>query len=129
MLAAAKQTFKPELLNRFDDVIVFRELEREDAVEILTLELAKLRERLAAGGRKLQLQKSARELLIKEGFNREHGARPLRRAIARFIEDPLAEKILRGEIEPNGTVVVTAVKGKIRFSVRKTPASRLQTGT
>ena len=129
MLAAAKQTFKPELLNRFDDVIVFRELEREDAVEILTLELAKLRERLAAGGRKLQLQKSARELLIKEGFNREHGARPLRRAISRFIEDPLAEKILRGEVEPNGTVVVTAVKGKIRFSVRKTPASRLQTAT
>jgi ATP-dependent Clp protease ATP-binding subunit ClpC len=96
MMEAARRTFKPELLNRFDDVMVFRELGREDAAKILDLELDKLRQRLSDQGRSLRLQRSARDFLLEKGFNREMGARPLRRAISRYLEDPLAEKLLGG---------------------------------
>ncbi len=76
--------------------MVFRELGREDAAKILDLELDKLRQRLSDQGRSLRLQRSARDFLLEKGFNREMGARPLRRAISRYLEDPLAEKLLGG---------------------------------
>jgi ATP-dependent Clp protease ATP-binding subunit ClpC len=121
MMEAARRTFKPELLNRFDDVIVFRELSREDAARILDLELDKLRKRLSDQGRSLRLQRSARDFLLDKGFNREMGARPLRRAISRYLEDPLAEKLLGGF---DGAVIeASGGDDKLRFRKRSTPKS------
>jgi ATP-dependent Clp protease ATP-binding subunit ClpC len=122
MMDAARRTFKPELLNRFDDVIVFRELGREDAAKILDLELEKLRKRLSDQGRSLRLQRSARDFLLEKGFNREMGARPLRRAISRYLEDPLAEKLLGGF---EGAIIeASGGEEALRFRKRAASASR-----
>jgi ATP-dependent Clp protease ATP-binding subunit ClpC len=103
----AKRAFKPELLNRFDDLIVFRRLSRGDVSKILTLELGKVRERLATKGQSIELTRSARELLVTKGFDEASGARPLRRAVERFIEDPLAEEILKGTLGESGKIEIT----------------------
>lgn len=100
MLHEAKRVFKPELLNRFDDVIVFRQLNRQDVGKILDIEVSKVSERLKGQGIELRLNKSAAEFLIDKGFDTSMGARPLRRAIERYIEDALADKLLRGKISP-----------------------------
>jgi ATP-dependent Clp protease ATP-binding subunit ClpC len=112
MLDAAKRTFKPELLNRFDDVIVFRELTREDVARILDIEVAKVQGRLASRGLTLKLVKAARDFLIDKGFSADLGARPLRRAVSRYVEDPLAEQILRGEVAGEGVITV-GVAGEV----------------
>ena len=121
MLDGAKQAFKPELLNRFDDIVVFRQLSRKDVSKILTLELTKVRERLEAKGKRIQLTRPAREFLIDEGFDPASGARPLRRAVGRYIEDPLAEAILRGEFE-KGKCIEIAKEGKGLGFREKEPA-------
>lgn len=119
MLEAARQAFKPEFLNRIDDIIVFRELSRPDVERILDLELDKVRGRLRERGWSLHLQKKAKDFLMEHGFNRKMGARPLRRAIGKYLEDPLAESILRGAFAEKGTLHVT-VKGKaLSFSRRE----------
>ena len=96
MIKAAKLIFKPELLNRFDDVIVFKKLDKSDVVKILDIELAKVRQRLEAKAIKLELDGAATEFLVGKGYDPSLGARPLRRTVERFLEDPLAEELLRG---------------------------------
>jgi len=96
MINAAKLVFKPELLNRFDDLIVFRKLDKADVVQILDIELNKVRQRLDSKAIRLELSAKAIEFLVNKGFDPALGARPLRRAIERFLEDPLAEELLRG---------------------------------
>jgi ATP-dependent Clp protease ATP-binding subunit ClpC len=96
MINAAKLVFKPELLNRFDDIIVFRKLEKADVVKILSIELAKLRKRLEGKAITLELDDAAAEFLVGKGFDPALGARPLRRTVERFLEDRLAEELLRG---------------------------------
>jgi ATP-dependent Clp protease ATP-binding subunit ClpC len=96
MINAAKLVFKPELLNRFDDIIVFRKLEKADVVKILDIELAKLRSRLEAKSIALELDAAATEFLVGKGFDPASGARPLRRTVERHLEDRLAEELLRG---------------------------------
>ncbi len=96
MIKAAKLIFKPELLNRFDDVIVFKKLDKSDVVKILDIELAKVRQRLEAKAIKLELDAAATEFLVGKGYDPSLGARPLRRTVERFLEDPLAEELLRG---------------------------------
>lgn len=96
MISAAKQVFKPELLNRFDDVIVFKKLEKADVVKILDIELAKVRQRLEAKSIRLELSAEATEFLVGKGYDPALGARPLRRTVERCLEDPLAEELLRG---------------------------------
>jgi ATP-dependent Clp protease ATP-binding subunit ClpC len=96
MISAAKLIFKPELLNRFDDVIVFKKLDKEDVVRILDIELAKVRQRLEAKAITLELDAAATEFLVGKGYDPSLGARPLRRAVERYLEDPLAEELLRG---------------------------------
>jgi ATP-dependent Clp protease ATP-binding subunit ClpC len=122
MLGAARQAFKPEFLNRIDDLIVFRELNHEDVEKILDLELAKVCERISAKGWTIQLRKSAKKLLMEKGFNVKMGARPLRRAVARYLEDPLAESILSGELEGRRVISVTAKDGKLVFGGRRKKA-------
>lgn len=118
MLDAAKRAFKPEFLNRIDEVIVFRELTKSDVETILELELQKVRDRVAVRGWRLQLQKKARELLLKQGYNQKMGARPLRRALSRYLEDPLAEKLLRGGMKGDGVISITEKDGKLVFTPR-----------
>jgi ATP-dependent Clp protease ATP-binding subunit ClpC len=96
MINAAKQVFKPELLNRFDDIIVFKKLEKEDVVKILDLEMAKVRQRLSSKAIQLDLSAAAVDFLVSKGFDPSLGARPLRRTVERYLEDPLAEELLRG---------------------------------
>ncbi|MHC4125470.1 MAG: ATP-dependent Clp protease ATP-binding subunit [Planctomycetota bacterium] len=91
--------FRPEFLNRIDDTIVFRSLTREDLRTIVDYELNKVFKRLVDHGLKLQLTDSAKEFLIDKGYNPEFGARPLRRAIEHYMEDPLSESLLRGEFK------------------------------
>ncbi len=102
----AKRVFKPEFLNRLDDIIVFRQLTRDDVGVILDLELVKVEERLAERGKQIRLSKGAREFLVDKGFDPDLGARPLRRAVERFVENPLAEDLLRGSFDKAKTISV-----------------------
>ncbi len=100
--------FRPEFLNRLDDIIVFRALNREDLNTIIDYELRKVRERLAEEhGLELELTDDAREFLIAKGYNPDFGARPLRRAIEQHVEDPISEEILRGGYKGNAKIVVS----------------------
>jgi ATP-dependent Clp protease ATP-binding subunit ClpC len=99
-------TFRPEFLNRVDDIIVFHKLEREDMKQIIDIELAKVAKRLAEKNLKLVLTDEAKELLIEKGYSPEFGARPLRRAIEHLVEDPLSEKLLQGVFTGKDTITV-----------------------
>ncbi|HEX4146155.1 MAG TPA: ATP-dependent Clp protease ATP-binding subunit [Pirellulales bacterium] len=101
-----EKVFRPEFLNRLDDVIIFRHLTVDDLKEVVDLELHKVRERLADRGLKLRLSDAAKELVIKKGSNTDFGARPLRRSIENYIEDPLSEELLKGEFQGKETIVV-----------------------
>ncbi len=115
MLEAAKKAFRPELLNRVSEVIVFRQLDRDDVAQILDLELANVVKRLKNRGIDLILSEQARELLINQGYSLQYGARHMRRTVERMLEDPLAEEILRGRI-PRDTVVEAVVEdGHLAF--------------
>ena len=99
--------FRPEFINRLDETIVFRPLAKDDLNHIIEFELGKVRERLKAKGMQLELDQPAKDFLINKGYNPDFGARPLRRAIAQHIEDPLAESLLSGEFHANHLINVT----------------------
>jgi len=101
-----EKVFRPEFLNRVDDIIVFRHLTQEDLGEVIELELGKVRQRLQERGMKLVLTEEAKKFLIKRGSNLDFGARPLRRALENFVEDPLAEELLRGEFAGKDTITI-----------------------
>jgi ATP-dependent Clp protease ATP-binding subunit ClpC len=128
MLEEARRAFKPELLNRFDDIVVFRQLTRDDVGRILALELEKVRVRLGEKGKKLVLSRSARDFLIDQGFNPASGARPLRRSVERFVEDPLAEEILRGSLIDAKTIEVTKAGSGLKFRSKVKVAQKSATG-
>lgn len=115
MLDEAKKVFRPELLNRLDEVIVFRQLNRDDVINILDLEVKKIRDRLATKNIEIHLADSAREFLLGKGFDPLYGARPLRRAVERYLEDPLAEELLKGNIIKSEIVEVTVVDDHLKF--------------
>jgi ATP-dependent Clp protease ATP-binding subunit ClpC len=117
MLEEVKRAFKPEFINRIDDLVVFRQLNREDTVKILELEVTKVKERLLVKGIRLKLTPGAQELLLEKGFDQAMGARPLRRAVQRYLEDPLAEEILRGDLQGAETVEVDKADGGLAFRV------------
>ncbi len=108
LLDALKQMFKPEFLNRVDDIIVFNALTREHLSQIIEIQLGRLRSMLGDRGLKLEISEAAKEALIADGFDPQYGARPLRRTIQRLIQDPLALKLLEGEYVNGDTVVVDA---------------------
>jgi ATP-dependent Clp protease ATP-binding subunit ClpC len=101
-----EKVFRPEFLNRVDDTIVFRHLTQEDLGDVIELELKKVRDRLSERGLKLVLTPEAKTLLIKKGSNLDFGARPLRRAIENFVEDPLSEELLKGEFAGMDTISI-----------------------
>ncbi|MDD3468553.1 MAG: ATP-dependent Clp protease ATP-binding subunit [Thermoguttaceae bacterium] len=98
--------FKPEFLNRVNDIIVFRHLTQNDLGQVVDLELAKVRTRLAEKGLSLVLSQEAKAWLVKKGSNLDYGARPLRRSIENFVEDPLSEELLKGEFTGKNTVTI-----------------------
>ena len=100
LLSEAKRTFRPELLNRFDETVVFRKLEKGDMESILKLELAKLQARLRDSHIALSLDKKATAFLVEKGYDSALGARPLRRVVQDFVEDPLADLVLAGKSKP-----------------------------
>ncbi|MEI6277849.1 MAG: ATP-dependent Clp protease ATP-binding subunit [Verrucomicrobiae bacterium] len=117
ILEETKRVFKPEFLNRLDDIIVFHSLSRPDLVKIVDLEMTKVIERIKLKDVHLTLDPSAQEFLIEKGYDPTYGARPLRRAVERFLEDPMAEEILRGTISPGDSVSVKREGEKLAFVV------------
>lgn len=115
MMAACKETFKPELVNRLDDIIVFRQLNEKDIEVILAIEVSRVQERVAARKITIELSDEAKQFLIKKGFDKAYGARQLRRSVERNLEDPMAEAILRGEIEPGKPVSVQMGQDRLSF--------------
>jgi ATP-dependent Clp protease ATP-binding subunit ClpB len=103
-----REHFRPEFLNRIDEIIVFASLGREAIARIVDIQLQRLRSLLADRQVGLDLTPAARALLAREGYDRDYGARPLKRIIQRKVQDPLALKILQGEFPPGDTVVVDA---------------------
>jgi ATP-dependent Clp protease ATP-binding subunit ClpC len=104
MLETAKQNFRPELLNRVEEIIVFRQLQEEDIRQILEIEVAKVAARLKSREIVLSVQPSAFAFLLAKGYDRQYGARQLRRVVERYLENVLAEEILRGKIA-NGEII------------------------
>ena len=107
----AKKHFRPEFLNRLDELVVFHMLEKEHLNEIVDLEVSKLKGRLEEKQITLSLEGSARDLIVSEGYDPEYGARPMRRAVERLLEDPLAESLLSGEIGEGCQVTAKVKKG------------------
>ena len=126
VMAALHGHFKPEFLNRVDDVIIFRPLGKEQLVKIVDLRLEDLRRLLADRKISLELTDAAKELLFTEGYDPNFGARPLKRAIQKLVQDPLALKILDGEVLHGDHVVVNADKkaGKMTFKVSERVGER-----
>ncbi len=107
LLEETKRAFKPEFLNRIDDVIVFQKLTRENLEKIIELEIDNLRKRLSERDIEIQLDAKAKEFLINKGFDLMYGARPLKRTIQHYVEDPLAEEIISKRVRPNEMIVIT----------------------
>jgi len=104
------RTFKPEFLNRLDAKIIFKQLDRDELQQVLDLELSKVSSRLMARKREFELTKEAREFLLVKGWNPELGARPLRRAVEKYVEDLLAEEILKGNFKEDTAMIVDKVE-------------------
>ncbi len=113
---ALKDKFRPEFLNRIDDIIVFHKLGKTETGKIAELLLSSLRKRLKVLGVKMELDDSAMDLIIEKGYDENYGARPLKRVIQRNIEDKLSEEILRGDLTENSTITVSAEDGQFIFS-------------
>ena len=110
-----RDRFRPEFLNRIDEVVAFEALTREQLADIVELQLARLRERLAERRIELEVTHAAKELLAEEGWDPAYGARPLKRAIQRLVENPLALELLEGRFSEGDTVRVDAADGELVF--------------
>ena len=106
VMGELKKIFRPELLNRIDEVIVFHKLTKDEILEIVELMMRRVREQISTHEVAIELSDSAKELLVEKGYDPAMGARPLRRAIQRYIEDPLADFVLGSDLKPGVTIVV-----------------------
>ncbi|HIO26484.1 MAG TPA: ATP-dependent Clp protease ATP-binding subunit, partial [Flavobacteriaceae bacterium] len=115
---ALKKAFAPEFLNRIDDVVIFNALEREDIHKIIDIELEKLFVRIKDLGYDLELTKEAKDFISDKGFDQQYGARPLKRAIQKYVEDALAEEIITSKIEEGDQVVMDLDKEKSELTIK-----------
>ncbi len=122
ILDETKRVFKPEFLNRLDEIIVFHSLGKPELLRIVDLEVDKVLARIKAKEVHIELTQSAKEFLIEKGYDPQYGARPMRRAVERFLEDPLAEELLRGTVKPGDKVEVVAADAKLSFQVLESQA-------
>jgi ATP-dependent Clp protease ATP-binding subunit ClpC len=127
IMEEAKRVFRPEFLNRLDDVVVFRQLSKPDLIQILDLEVAKVMARLKHKNIRLELDGKAKDFLTEKGFDPAYGARPMRRAVERYLEDPLAEDIIRGAFSENEPITVTVEGDKLIFVQNKGNQSAVST--
>jgi ATP-dependent Clp protease ATP-binding subunit ClpB len=109
------EVFRPEFLNRIDEIVEFHALDREQLSEIVELQLRRLRRRLAERGIELELTPDAKEAVAEAGWDPTYGARPLKRAIQRMVENPLALRLLEGDFAEGDTVLVEVSDGELRF--------------
>jgi ATP-dependent Clp protease ATP-binding subunit ClpC len=116
---ALKQTFRPEFLNRVDEIVLFHQLTLDDLTRIVDLQVQELVDRLREQQVSLLLSPAAKELLVKEGYNPVYGARPLRRTVQRLVETPLSRSLLKGEFRPGDTVQVDVENGTLTFERRE----------
>ena len=120
IMEEAKRAFRPEFLNRLDDIIVFHSLTKADLIEILSLEIEKVMGRLQSRNIKLIVDQKAKDFLVEKGNDPVYGARPMRRAVERFLEDPLAEEILRNRFHGDEPILVTLEGDKLVFTQKAT---------
>lgn len=116
VVSELRRTFRPEFLNRLDEIIVFHALNKDHIKQIVDLMLNDVRKRLKEKGIEIEVSDEAKHLLAEDGFDAQFGARPLRRAIQRLIENPLSEKILQGEIHEGDLVKIDEKEGKLTFT-------------
>jgi ATP-dependent Clp protease ATP-binding subunit ClpC len=132
IMGELKKVFRPEFLNRIDDVIVFHKLQKEEIRQIVELLLVRIRESMAERELQLELTDPAKDLLVEKGWDPAMGARPLRRAIQRYIEDPLADFVLREQLMPGATVVVNPAPdgedGDVRLTIVKPKKQKTPVG-
>jgi ATP-dependent Clp protease ATP-binding subunit ClpC len=116
-----KKFFSPEFLNRVDDVVVFNSLSKEDIIQVLDIRMVKMLARISDLGYKVSLTKAAKEWLATKGFDAEFGARPLQRALQKYLEEPLAEEILKGNVKEGSEIKVDHKKDaeELKISVAK----------
>ena len=115
---ALKELFRPEFLNRVDEVVIFKELKRDELIKIVSLMLDELSEGLAEKGINLSVDDEAKEIILDKSYKKEYGARPMRRYIERHIEDALAQKIITNELSSGQTAYVTSENGEIKVDVK-----------
>ena len=115
---ALKKAFAPEFLNRIDDVVIFNSLEKEDIHKIIDIELAKLYDRIGGLGYNLKLSKKAKDFIAEKGFDKQYGARPLNRAIQKYIEDALAEEIITAKVSEGDTILMDLDEKKNELTIK-----------
>jgi ATP-dependent Clp protease ATP-binding subunit ClpC len=115
IVESVKKTFRPEFLNRVDEMIVFEPLGREELLKVLDLMLREVGERLAEKGIHIEVPDEARALLLNKGYDPKYGARPLRRAVQRFIEDRLADLVLEGRVGQESRVIASVKDGELEL--------------
>ena len=115
---ALKRAFAPEFLNRIDDVIVFNSLKREDIHRIIDIELSKLFGRIESLGYGISLTDSAKDFLVEKGYDEQFGARPLRRALQKYLEDPLAEEIISAQLQEGDRIEGDGMEGQDELAIR-----------
>ena len=116
VMAELKKHFRPEFLNRVDDVIIFQSLDESELARIVDIQLEKLQKRLAQQQLTLDVDNAAKKLLAKEGYDPQFGARPLKRAIQEQVLNPLSMRLLEGDFKPGDKIKVTADDGELAFA-------------
>ena len=126
--SALRKAFSPEFLNRLDDVIVFNSLTKEDIHKIIEISLHKLFVRVENMGYKVELTDKAKDFIAEKGYDQQFGARPLNRAIQKYIEDPVAEEVLKGELIPGDTIIADfdTKSESLKFKIKKKKAEKTQ---
>ena len=125
ILGELRKTFNPEFLNRVDELVVFHSLGKPEIIAIIDLMLREIKERLTEQGLILRLTDTVKELICQHGFDPTNGARPLRRALQRYIEDPLSEELLRGRFKEGGEIIADLDGETIIFQTQTQPIELL----
>ncbi len=125
VMSELKQAFRPEFLNRIDEVIVFHKLQKQQIYNIMDLMMSRVQQQLELQGIIIELKKSAKDLLLEKGYDSTMGARPMRRCIQNLIEDPISEKLISGEIKSGQRIEVSAKDKKMYFNIKKSNRSSI----
>jgi ATP-dependent Clp protease ATP-binding subunit ClpB len=120
-----RRAFRPEFLNRIDDIVIFHSLGRNEIDSIVDLQLGRLRKLLHERDLDLELSPEARTFLADQGYDPQYGARPLKRALVRYVQDPLAKQVLAGELHPGDTILAERADGADSLTFRRKPQQRI----